>query len=73
MRARIIAAGHVIANAAKATTPPLLNSAFRQTKGTGDLFVNATYFGAGVGGRRQTTVLLDGADNDEGRAVVEHR
>jgi hypothetical protein len=26
-----------------------------------------------VGGRRQTTVLLDGANNDEGRAVVEHR
>jgi hypothetical protein len=48
------------------TTLPLLNSAFRQAKGTGDLFVNATYFVTGVGGRRQTTVLLDGANNDEG-------
>src|SRR5262249_42855796 len=51
----------------KVTTLPLLNSAFRQAKGTGDLFVNATYFVTGVGGRRQTTVLLDGANNDEGR------
>ena len=50
----------------KAPTLPLLNSAFRQAKGTGDLFVNATYFVTGVGGRRQTTVLLDGANNDEG-------
>lgn len=49
----------------KATTIPLLNSAFRQAKGTGDLFVNATYFVTGVGGRRQTTVLVDGANNDE--------
>ncbi len=50
----------------KVTTLPLLNSAFRQAKGTGDLFVNATYFVTGVGGRRQTTVTLDGANNDEG-------
>ena len=50
----------------KATTLPLLNSAFRQAKGTGDLFVNATYFVTGVGGRRSTTVLLDGGNNDEG-------
>lgn len=50
----------------KATTLPLLNSAFRQAKGTGDLFVNQTYFVTGVGGRRQTTVTLDGANNDEG-------
>jgi Carboxypeptidase regulatory-like domain/TonB dependent receptor len=49
----------------KATTIPLLNSAFRQAKGTGDLFVNQTYFVTGVGGRRQTTVTLDGANNDE--------
>lgn len=49
----------------KVTTLPLLNSAFRQAKGTGDLFVNATYFVTGVGGRRQTTVTLDGANNDE--------
>jgi Carboxypeptidase regulatory-like domain/TonB dependent receptor len=50
----------------KITTLPLLNSAFRQAKGTGDLFVNATYFVTGVGGRRQTTVLVDGNNNDEG-------
>src|SRR5262249_29694705 len=49
----------------KVTTLPLLNAAFRQAKGTGDLFVNATYFVTGVGGRRQTTVVLDGANNDE--------
>ena len=50
----------------KVTTLPLLNSAFRQAKGTGDLFVNATYFVTGVGGRRTTTFLLDGANNDDG-------
>jgi hypothetical protein len=50
----------------KATSLPLLNSAFRQGKGTGDLFVNATYFITGVGSRRATTVTLDGANNDEG-------
>ena len=50
----------------KVSTLPLLNSAFRQAKGTGDLFVNQTYFVTGVGGRRQTTVTLDGASNDEG-------
>src|SRR5947209_2804523 len=50
----------------KVSTVPLLNSAFRQAKGTGDLFVNQTYFVTGVGGRRQTTVTLDGANNDEG-------
>jgi len=53
----------------KATTLPLLNSAFRQGKGTGDLFVNATYFITGVGSRRATTFLLDGASNDEGWAA----
>src|SRR5262249_14794745 len=49
----------------KVTTLPLLNAAFRQAKGTGDLFVNSTYFVTGVGGRRQTTVTLDGANNDQ--------
>jgi len=49
----------------KTSTVPLLNSAFRQAKGTGDLFVNQTYVVTGVGGRRQTTTLLDGASNDE--------
>ena len=50
----------------KASSLPLLNSAFRQGKGTGDLFVNATYFITGVGSRRATTFTLDGANNDEG-------
>lgn len=50
----------------KVSTLPLLNSAFRQGKGTGDLFVNQTYFISGVGSRRATTILLDGASNDEG-------
>ncbi len=50
----------------KSTTLPLLNSAFRQGKGTGDLFVNSTYFITGVGSRRATTFVIDGANNDEG-------
>jgi hypothetical protein len=49
----------------KVTTLPLLNSAFGQGEGTGDLFVNATYFITGVGSRRATTFTLDGANNDE--------
>jgi hypothetical protein len=49
----------------KASTLPLLNSAFRQGKGTGDLFVNQTYFVTGAGSRRTTTATLDGANNDE--------
>ncbi len=49
----------------KSTTLPLLNSSFRQGKGTGDLFVNATYFITGVGSRRATSFTLDGASNDE--------
>jgi len=49
----------------KITSVPLLSAAFRQAKGTGDLFVNATYFVTAGGGRRQTTVTLDGANNDE--------
>jgi len=50
----------------KTSSLPLLNSAFRQGKGTGDLFVNQTYFITGVGSRRSTTFTLDGASNDEG-------
>jgi hypothetical protein len=49
----------------KLTTLPLLNSAFRQGKGTGDLFVNATYFVTGAGSRRTVTYTLDGANDDE--------
>src|SRR5262245_34885782 len=50
----------------KVTSLPLLNSAFRQGKGTGDLFVNQTYFITGAGSRRTTSFTLDGANNDEG-------
>ena len=50
----------------KVSTLPLMNSAFRQGKGTGDLFVNTTYFVTGVGSRRATTFTVDGATNDEG-------
>jgi carboxypeptidase family protein/TonB-dependent receptor-like protein len=49
----------------KTSSLPLLNSAFRQGKGTGDLFVNQTYFITGAGSRRATTATLDGANNDE--------
>jgi len=49
----------------KASSVPLLNSAFRQGKGTGDLFVNQTYFITGAGSRRAATTTLDGANNDE--------
>jgi hypothetical protein len=50
----------------KVSMLPLFNSAFRQGKGTGDLFVNQVYFITGAGSRRTTTVTLDGANNDEG-------
>jgi hypothetical protein len=49
----------------KITSLPLLNAAFRSAKGTGDLFVNATYFVTGAGGRRQPAITLDGATNDD--------
>src|SRR2546423_8824391 len=49
----------------KITSLPLFNAAFRQGKGTGDLFVNATYFITASGSRRTTTFMLDGASNDE--------
>jgi carboxypeptidase family protein/TonB-dependent receptor-like protein len=50
----------------KVSTVPLLNSSFRSAKGTGDLFVNATYFATGAGSRRTTTFTIDGVNNDEG-------
>src|SRR5206468_7713106 len=49
----------------KITSLPLLNAAFRSGKGTGDLFVNATYFVTGVGGRREASYAIDGASGDE--------
>ncbi len=50
----------------KVSSLPLFNPSFRQGKGTGDLFVNATYFITAAGSRRTTTYMLDGASNDEG-------
>ena len=50
----------------KVSSVPLLNAAFRQAKGTGDLFVNVTYFVTGAGSRRTTTFTIDGVNNDEG-------
>jgi outer membrane receptor protein involved in Fe transport len=49
----------------KITYLPLLNSAFRSGKGTGDLFVNQYYFVTGAGGRREATFAIDGATGDE--------
>jgi hypothetical protein len=50
----------------KVTSVPLLNSAFRSAKGTGDIYLNSTFVVTGAGGRRETTVTLDGASDDEG-------
>jgi hypothetical protein len=44
---------------------PLLNAAFRQAKGTGDLFLNSIYVVTGAGGRRQADYIVDGASGDE--------
>jgi hypothetical protein len=49
----------------KLSSISLLNSAFRQAKGTGDLFVNQTYVATGAGSRRTATTMVDGANNDE--------
>jgi Carboxypeptidase regulatory-like domain/TonB dependent receptor-like, beta-barrel len=56
----------------KLSSISLLNSAFRQAKGTGDLFVNQTYVATGAGSRRTTTTTVDGANNDEawGRQIA---
>jgi hypothetical protein len=44
---------------------PLLNAAFRNAKGTGDLFMNSIYVVAGAGGRREADYIVDGATGDE--------
>jgi hypothetical protein len=56
----------------KLSSIPLLNSAFRQAKGTGDLFVNQIYVATGAGSRRTATTMVDGANNDEawGRQIA---
>jgi outer membrane receptor protein involved in Fe transport len=56
----------------KLTSLPLLNSAVRPARGTGDLFLNNTLFVINGGGRRQTTIALDGASADDawGRQTI---
>src|SRR6202011_6129362 len=49
----------------KISALPLLNAAFRNAKGTGDLFMNSVYFVTGAGGRRQADFIVDGATGDE--------
>ena len=44
---------------------PLLNAAFRNARGTGDLFMNSFYFVTGAGGRREADFVVDGASGDE--------
>jgi carboxypeptidase family protein len=44
---------------------PLLNAAFRNAKGTGDVFMNSVYFVTGAGGRREADFIVDGATGDE--------
>src|SRR5712691_1898679 len=56
----------------KLTTLPLLNSAVRPARGTGDLFLNNTLFVINGGGRRQTTYSIDGSTGDDawGRQTI---
>jgi type 1 fimbria pilin len=56
----------------KLTNLPLLNSAVRSARGTGDLFLNNTLFVIDGGGRRQTTFTIDGSTGDDewGRQTI---
>lgn len=49
----------------KISALPLLNAAFRNAKGTGDLFMNSVYVVTGAGGRREADFIVDGASGDE--------
>src|SRR5262249_8648607 len=44
----------------KISSVPLLNAAFRNAKGTGDLFMNSVYVVTGAGGRREADYIVDG-------------
>ncbi len=44
---------------------PLLNAAFRQGKGLGDLYINQPFVATGAGSRRTATTMVDGSSNDE--------
>lgn len=56
----------------KITVLPLLNSAVRPARGTGDLFLNNQLFVMNGGGRRQATFKIDGgtADDAWGRQTI---
>jgi len=56
----------------KITTLPLLDSAVRPARGTGDLFLNNTLFVVNGAGRRQTPFVIDGStgDDDWGRQSI---
>lgn len=56
----------------KVTNLPLLNSAVRPARGTGDLFLNNTLFVINGGGRRQTSFSVDGSTGDDawGRQTI---
>jgi hypothetical protein len=49
----------------KISSLPLLNAAFRNAKGTGDLFMNSVYTVTGAGGRREADYIVDGGTGDE--------
>ena len=56
----------------KLTTLPLLDSAVRPARGTGDLFLGSTLFVIEGGGRRQTSWVVDGGNADDawGRQTI---
>ena len=56
----------------KITSLPLLDSAVRPARGTGDLFLNNTLFVVNGAGRRQTPFVIDGStgDDDWGRQSI---
>ncbi|HEY0554949.1 MAG TPA: TonB-dependent receptor, partial [Thermoanaerobaculia bacterium] len=56
----------------KLTSLPLLDSAVRSARGTGDLFLNNTLFVIDGGGRRQQTYTIDGSTADDawGRQTI---
>ena len=56
----------------KLTALPLLDSAVRSARGTGDLFLNNPLFVINGGGRRQATYTIDGSSADDawGRQTI---
>jgi outer membrane receptor for ferrienterochelin and colicin len=56
----------------KLSSIPLLDSAVRSARGTGDLFINNTLFVVNGGGRRQTSFTLDGSSANDawGRQAI---